>query len=270
MSVYQRAYTERDGSVFTQHRDFSIEFRSASHKYWLHKDGEREPATSVTSALKVLDKPALVSWAERCGAEGAARLAAMGELQGVPIEDTVLRVRMHGLGVDAKRDAGADRGTAIHTVNEIYMQSGTVPNVGDFEPGVRGYVSAYCRWLLRDQPEPSVVELLVGSWEHKYAGRLDMRAAIGGRDLVVDLKTSPTARVYPEAHVQTAGYVHALPECSFTEPDGALIVAIGADGTFDTVECCASAQDFLSVLETHRRMRRLNNSLAALEKPRRG
>jgi len=257
VSVYTKPYAERDGSEFAVYPNLTIEYRDASHRYWLHADGERKPTVSVTGALKVLDKPALLSWAERCGAEGAARLAKMGELDNVMPEAAIEFVRMHKLGMDAKRDAGADRGTAAHTVLETWMADGTIPKLGDFEADERGYVKGLSRFLITHEPEPVAIEVIVGSVKHDFAGRLDMIANLGGRRLLIDLKTSPWARIYPEAHMQTCGYSLALPECGIEPVDGILIVAVAADGEFVTSEGFAEDQDFLNILATHRSMGRL-------------
>ena len=129
MSVYSRPYAEREGSEITEYPDFSVEFREASHAYWIHSADERLRVPSVTGVLKVLDRPALLHWAERAGAEGAARLAQMGELRDVDPTEAIHLVRLHKLGMDAKRDAGADRGTIVHRVLEVYGREGTVPDL---------------------------------------------------------------------------------------------------------------------------------------------
>lgn len=263
MTVFERQYTERDGSEFQEYPTLAVEYRDASHRYWLHADGARVPAISVTSALKVLDKPALLKWAEAAGAEGAATLAAAGELQDVHPSAAIDVVRMNGLGMDAKRDAGADRGTAVHQVLEHWARESTVPNLSDFPAEVRGYVQGLCAWLLATRPKPSGVERFVGSLKHTYAGRLDMRATLDGRDCIVDLKTGPKARVYPEAHLQSRAYALADVECGNPEPEGVVIVAVGADGDFNQVECCATEKDWLAVLACHRATTRLRSDIRA-------
>jgi hypothetical protein len=266
MTVFERPYTERDGSEFQAYGSVTVEYRDASHRYWLHTGGERVSAISVTSALKVLDKPALLAWAEACGAEGAARLAAQGELVNVDPSQAISVVRINGLGMEARRDAGADRGTAVHAVLELWGREQTVPDLGDFPGEVRGYVQGLCAWLLKARPKPSAVERFVGSVTHTYAGRLDMRAEIDGRDLIVDLKTNPKGRVFDEAHLQAAAYRLADVECGSPEPDGAIIVAVGEDGSFEQVECEAQAGDWLNVLATHRSMSRLRSARTARER----
>jgi hypothetical protein len=264
MSVTERAYTERDGSEFMAYDGVTIEYRDASHRYWLHRDGVRSAAISVTTALKVLDKPALVGWAERMGAEAALRLERAGELSGIAVEDVLSAIRARGEGADAKRDAGAERGTAIHEALRIYCSEGTVPNVGDFAEPVRGYVQALCRWLVSVQPEPIAVEQIVGSPAHGFAGRFDLLANVDGRRTVVDLKTS--ARVYAEHHLQTAAYMLALEECGVEPAERGIIVAVGADGTFHGPQCCADASHYLAVLGAYRALTAVRSGARAMEK----
>lgn len=263
MSAFTRPYTERDGSEFQSYDDVTIEYRDASHRYWLHFDEKREAAVSVTSVLRVLDKPYLLKWAESCGAEGAARLAAMGELDDVLPEDAGDLVRLHKLGADAKRDAGGEGGTATHSVLEHWVRHGTIPNLADYTPEVRGFVQGLCAFLLENDPEPTSTERMVGSRKHMYAGRLDMRALIRGRDTLVDLKRK---RVYDEAHLQTRGYAMADEECGSAPPDDILIVAVTADGGYEAVPCEAEPGDWLNVLAAYRSMGRLRGARAARNK----
>lgn len=266
MTVFERAYTERDGSEFHAYERMAIEFREASHRYWLHYDGERVPAVSVTTALKVLDKPALLKWAEAAGAEGALILERQGELHGVDPSRAIDMVRVNGLGMDAKRDAGADRGTIVHRVLEFWAREETVPDISDYPAEVQGYVQGLCAWLLAAQPKPTGIERFVGSRIHRYAGRLDMRATLDGRDCIIDLKTNPRGRVYDEAHLQARAYAEADAECSNGFPEGIVIVAVGEGGTFETVECEADRMDFLNVLGTYRSLSRLRSARSAREK----
>lgn len=254
----------QEGSEYTEYDGFTVEYRDASHRYWIIDDaGTRSSAISVTSALKILDKPALLSWAEAAGAEGAALLAKQGELDGVPPEEVINRVRMFKLGMDAKRDAGADRGSIVHKVLEAWSREGTVPDIGDFHPLHRGYVQGLCRWLLKASPTPVMVEQVVGSPTHMFAGRADLVAEVGGFLMLCDLKTNPNGRVYDEAHIQTAAYLVALRECG-CDPVGAVVVSVGEDGSFTEEACCGGPDLFLDVLRTHRGMARLRSDRKAV------
>lgn len=263
MSVLAKPYGVRDDSEITTYPDFAVEFRASSHRYWLHHDGERTPAVSVTSALGVLDKPALRKWYGKMDAEATLTLERSGQLNGVAVEDVIGVVRSLGLGAEAKRDAGADRGTAVHEALRIYCEEGTVPSLADFPEEVRGYVQAACGWLVASSPEPIAVERIVGSATHGYAGRMDLRAKLDGRDVIVDFKSNPGGRVYLEAHLQVRAYAMADVECGNPEPEGAVIVALGEDGSYEQSECCAGVEDWLSVLSCHRRVAGLRNGLTA-------
>lgn len=256
---------EREGSEFTHYPEMglSIEYRDASHRYWLHHEGERRSAVSVTSALKVLDKPALASWSERVGVEGALRLERAGSLKGVEVENAIGIVRECRMGADAKRDAGADRGTAVHEALRSYCALGTVPKVGDFPTEVRGYVKGLCRWLFDARPEPILVEQIVGSPRYGFAGRFDLLANLDGQRTLVDLKTS--GRVYAEHHLQMAAYRVALVECG-DHAERSLVVSVSDDGGFLPVEGVADAEDYLAVFDCHRAMGRVRRAISARER----
>lgn len=252
-------FIPKDGSEYRDYGTLMVEYRDASHRYWIHQDSQRIAAISVTSALKVLDKPALISWAEAAGATGAARLAAEGELKDVPYNEAINLVRLHNLGADAKRDEGAGRGTLVHDALSAYMTDGTPPKLQDFEPEHRGYVQGISRWLVKHRPEPISVEQIVAHPTDLFAGRLDLRAMINGVDTLVDLKTNPRGRVYSEAHLQAAAYAECEHYCSdLGRPEAIVIVAVGEDGSYEDVPGEAEYDDFLCVLNTSRVMKRLN------------
>ena len=266
MSVFERAYTERDGSEFEMYENVTVEYREASHRYWLHLDGGRFPVPSVTGILKVLDRPALARWIEDQATRGAVHAERLGELAGVHEDDWLTRVRSLDLGASAKREAGADRGTAVHRVLEFWAREQEVPNLSDFDASVRGYVQGLCAWLLAANPKPTSIERFVGSRQHMYAGRLDLRAVIDRNDTLIDLKTSKNGRAYPEAHIQAQAYATADIECGSPPPREILIVAVGEDGGFEQVTCEAEAGDWLNVLATYRSMVRLRNARTQRDK----
>lgn len=263
-------FIPRDGSEYTEHPSgLKVEYRDASHRYWLHTGADRIAVPSVTGVLRVLDKPALIPWSEARGIAGAIEAVRLGEINvhdDASVANAVGTVRALKLGQDAARDAGAERGTSLHDALQAYVENGKPPAISEFPAEHRGYVQALCRWLLAARPEPTAVEVCVGSVEHGFAGRLDLRANVDGRDLVIDLKSSKNARVWDEPHVQLAAYMGALVECGHPAPDGGLIVAIGEDGTFQAAECEASYEDFLAILGADSVMRRLRASRTARER----
>jgi hypothetical protein len=262
---------EKEGSQFWEFPDlgFTIEFREASHRWWLHElvegKSKRWPVVSVTGVLKVLDKPQLLPWAEACGGEGMLKLERMGELEGLSGWQAVKRMRELGFGMDAKRDAAAARGTLVHRVLEVYGRTGEPPEITSFEPEIRGYVQGLCGWLLDYAPRPVAIEQPVASRLHGFAGRVDLFAETGSTGLELwDLKTNPGGRVYTEAHLQTAAYELAGIECGM-DPDRVMLLAVAEDGEYQVSHCHASGDDFLAVLEVSRVMRKLRKAAGADE-----
>lgn len=285
----QDTYDEREGSVFAEYPGIRIEYRDASHRYWLHADDVRSEAMSVTTALKVLSKEALLRWYEQRGAEGACRLAHDGMLDtlhakvnprsgeitverrpSVRPENAIYVVRELQLGADAKKEEGAHRGTVTHQVLEVYHRDETVPNLSDFAPEHRGFVTGLVRWLMKAVPTPVLVEGIVGSVEHGFAGRVDLIAEVAGAVRVVDLKTNPAGRIFDESHLQAAAYDLAARECGIQLTGTPLLLAVDAAGSLpEPVESDATAEDFLSVLATARvmgRLRRLREARARAAK----
>ena len=258
--------TVREGSEIVDYTGFSVEYRDASHRYWLIQGEERTPAVSVTGVLRVLDKPAIVGWAEREGARGALTAERAGLLRAVTPEDSykiMETLRANGLGADAVKNAAADRGTAIHEALRLYCQQGTVPNAQEFPEHVRGYVAGLCKWLVTASPEPILTERVIGSPTYGFAGRFDLLATINGERVLADLKTS--ARIYPEHSLQMAGYELALLECG-ESVDRSIVVAVGEDGSFNAADSVASTEQFLAVLACQRALSKVQAAVRRQEK----
>lgn len=232
--------------------------KKARRRYLL---GEEE-FDSVSSIVDTLSKPALLRWYEDHGARGAARLARDGELDDVPEEEIVDRVRAARQGAEAVAREGADRGTAIHDAFHRLAETGEPPNPmdfpGPFRPWVQGAVRA---WLALD-PEPIRAEFLVCHPEHMYAGRPDLYALCDGRRTLIDYKTGK-GRVFPEAHFQTRGYAECFEACGLEPPERIVIVGIDDNGGFELVDCEADRLDWLALVHTFRARKRINAGMAA-------
>lgn len=256
---------DREGSEYATYGSFTVEYRDASHRYWLidNVTGAREPATSVTSALQVIDKPGLRDWYERISARDAVRATREGEMTDIDPDrdedgrETQKRLQELGLGAMKARDAGADRGSAVHEALLAYCTLGTIPDLEDFEDGQRGYVEGLCAWLAVARPTPIVTECIVGSALHGFAGRFDLLAEINGETVLCDLKTSK--RVGVEYHLQLEGYKLALAECRSEVPDRTAVVTVAEDGSYKETRGEGSIAGFLAAL-------RLNWAVGDLEK----
>lgn len=269
------------GSEYAEYDGFTIEYRDASHRYWIHHDGQRDAVTSVTSALSVLDKSSLLKWYESMGIIGALELERGPQPVVIPVRDEPLEtrevrvpdldpeevpdvVRLAGMGAEAKRDAGGDRGNAVHEALLAYCSLGTIPTLSDFEPEHRGYVEGLCKWLAFVQPTPVLTECIVGDVQAGFAGRFDLLADIDNETVLCDLKTSK--RAFLEHHLQLAGYEIGLATCRQEVVNRSCIVSVREDGTYLETDGLAEGRWFREVLIVSQMMKTLKKKVDAAEK----
>lgn len=164
------------------------------HGYQL--DGQK--IVGVTTALGVLDKPALVNWA----AEQAAKRAVdeWDELAQLPISQRLERIRYGARDVTR---AAALRGTQIHDLGQKLADGEEV----DVPAEHRGPVEAYARWLDRWDVEVIATETPLCHTQHGYGGTADLWGRVGKRDNAVCLLDVKTGKgVYDETGLQLAAY----------------------------------------------------------------
>lgn len=235
--------------------------KKARRRYLLD-DGEMD---SVSSIVSTLDKPALLHWYEEQSAIGAVRAHRAGELDGVPEDEYVERLKLLRLGASAARDEGADRGHAIHAAFERLAKHGEVPRPSVFPPGQRAWVQGAVSAWMHMRPEPVEVEQIVCNPEHGYAGRPDLIAIVDGRRTLIDWKTGK-GRVFDQAHYQTRAYAECLPCCGLDPVDDIVIVGVDDQGGFELIRCEATPEDFYDLLRTFRSRKRVNAGMAKQRK----
>jgi hypothetical protein len=189
----------------------TIQFEETEKRraYWLLAEGNtrRTRVPSVTTILRATwPKPGLLQWYAREGA-----------------------------GVDTALEQAANRGKAVHAFVETFMTTGDIMPFDAFPAEYHGYLQGIARFLFDHDPKPIAVERLVVYPELNYAGRLDLIAAIGDAPVLLDFKTNPTGRVYPEAHIQAHAYAIAEKRCGGVEVDGTVVVGVAEDGTYNPV-----------------------------------
>ena len=234
---------------------------------------------SVTTVLGVLDKPALPWWGMKVGVEGVKELYEQHKVDCTRLstEAAIEALTNHKLTVNHQRDKAGDRGSRVHAAFEEWAKTERVPNPDDFSDEDRGYVKGLVKFLEEVQPRPRACEVLVGSLEHGYAGRYDLRALlererkvvykrtpkrgdhfarIAPGNLLVDLKTSKS--VYPSHSLQLEAYEQASVECGYPPTDARGILQVSDDGGYQFVRSVADFQDFANVLAVY-------NSLEAMK-----
>jgi len=277
MTIPEAKRADEEMVVYDQ---FAVQYKDASHRYWiLRQDARletvevgkeipviREPAVSVTSVLGILDKPNLRRWYGTQDATATLMLEREGKLEGVDTEQAVHIMRERGLGAEAKRDAGASRGTAVHDALQAYCESGKIPKLADYSDEVRGYVQGVAAWILEASPEPVMCEQIVGSPEHGLAGRFDLIANIRGVRSLCDLKTSGGAGKYPESHAQMGGYRLCFSECQIPEVDQSFVIEVTEKGEFRQVPALGEPEDFLAILAAQKAVKSLKSRISAADK----
>lgn len=172
-----------------------VAFGRPTHWY---VDARGEKIPGVTTILgNGLPKPALVNWAGNTTAAYAVDnwddLATMKPSERL---DVLKKARYED------RDAAAKRGTEVHTLAERLMRFEEV----EVPDELRGHVEAYCSYLDDWQPDPVLTEVTVVSYEHGYAGTLDMVHRLpDGTVVLADIKTSRSG-IYGETALQLAAY----------------------------------------------------------------
>ena len=133
-----------------------------------------------------------------------------------------------------------------------------------------------CKFLRDVNPEPVAAEVMVGSLEHGFAGRYDLRlrvpkecevvfhrtpkrgpqyARLKPGVLLADLKTSKG--VYATHHLQLAAYEGGSLECGYEPTVAQGILHVSAEGEYEFVRSKAVLADFLAIKGAYDAVRRL-------------
>lgn len=242
---------------------YSVEFTEVpKRKYTI--DGQAVP--SVTQILGVLDKPGLPWWGMQIGVQGVIELAKRHDNPNIIGPETdpdkvVAWLTSEKLTVNHQRDNAAKRGTGVHDALEQYCATGAIPSLSDFPVEERGFVQALCKFLIDHEPQPERTEVIVGSREHQFAGRYDLRCTIAGRNGILDLKTGK--RLYNTVHLQASAYELADTEMGAEPCEVCWALRASADGSYELVETRATTEDFLAVKHAYDALARLKDAMKA-------
>lgn len=271
-------------------------FANADPEGWL-------TVPSVTESQDYVDKPGLPWWGMGVGVNGVAalvnrQLLKLGHHRGdgpetypvftdamggeVEPEDIVRFLTQEKLTVNHVKKSAADRGDSVHKAFESWAREGVFPQPEVFPESERGYVEGLAKFLTEagDQIVPLECEVMVGSPRYLFAGRYDLRAALGGVELVsrrtptgretrrhfepgeylIDLKTSK--EVYDTHHTQLAAYEQASVDSGYGPTDDQAVLKVTKDGGYELVSCKATFGHFLA-------MKRLYDAMEDLKRRKR-
>ena len=184
--------------------------KAQAHVRYKLADGTIVPGT--TTVTGILDKPALVVWANRLGLEG--------------------------IDSSKYRDSAAVVGTLAHYLAECDLR-GEKPDVSEYSPAdvEKAENSLIKFWEYRDEHhlEPILVEGQLVSQAHRYGGTVDLYGKRDGILSLIDLKTGkPNPRtgtgIYPEMMLQVTAYHQLLIENGHPV-EQVFILRIGRDET---------------------------------------
>lgn len=183
--------------------DEKIASKSRAHTIYRLKDGTRVPGcTTITS---VMDKPALVRWANSLG------------LQGIDSSKYV--------------DETAQIGTLGHYLIECYL-TGKQPDTTDYTSNqiecAQNILRRFQVWETERGLKPAdyaLSEAPLVSETHRFGGTIDICAVLNGKGTLIDVKTCKS--IYSEHKTQVAGGYSILCEENGYSLDTILILRIG-------------------------------------------
>lgn len=184
---------------------------------------------SVTQALSIISKPALVNWSARMAVEYMIEHIKPGkkydEVELMEVFDGAKKAHYN------KKTKSGDIGSFVHNWVEDYI-NGKNPVMPENEQ-LRKSVQRFLDWQKQYNVEFLLSEQQIYSRKYNYTGTLDFICKINGKMFIGDLKTS--SGIYPEMLIQTSAYRFAREE-EYPNEDyvGQIIVKVGKeDGDFE-------------------------------------
>lgn len=179
--------------------------KTVSKPHTIYKNAEGKRLCGVTTILSILNKPALVAWANRLGLDG----------------------------IDSSKyvDESARIGTLIHYMVECDL-TGQTPDMETYSPfevdkAENGILSFY-EWKKAHIIIPIANELPLVSEQYQYGGTIDVYAEINGDIWLLDIKSGKA--IYSDMLIQIAAYRQLLNENGYP-CERAKILRIGRDET---------------------------------------
>ena len=183
--------------------------RTKIHTVYKNAAGKRLP--SVTTVLGIINKPALLDWAWKCGKDG--------------------------LDYKAVRDDAGSVGTLAHYLILCHLR-GETPDLHEWAPdqvsrAVNTLVK-YADWVTPHRLEPILTEQPLVSETYGYGGTPDCLARLDGELVLLDFKSGKA--IYSEMLYQLGAYWQLIWETRRETIDHARILRIGREDTEDFEE----------------------------------
>lgn len=152
-----------------------------------YKDSQGNIVPGVTTILGILNKPALIIWANKLG--------------------------LRGIDSTKYRDEMADIGTLAHYLIMSYLKK-EKPNTDDYSKEqidkAENCLLSFFEWEKTHTIEPILIEAPLVSNLYGYGGTIDLYCKLDGEPTLIDFKTGKA--IYPEMVYQLAAYEFLLIE----------------------------------------------------------
>lgn len=174
-----------------------------AHTRYFNKAGQR--VCGVTTFLGVLNKPALVPWANKLGLEGV-------EVRAYVDDKADIGKLAHRMVLDHNRKEETD--ISIYTPKQVEL--------------AKICFSKYLNWEKKYKIKPILLETPLVSEKYQYGGTPDNYCLLDGVYTLLDYKTGKG--IYEEMYYQLAAYVQLIREIGHIV-DKAKILRLGRDET---------------------------------------
>lgn len=211
--------------------------RKQRQRYFLN-DGTEVPG--VTTILEVINKPALVRWANQEGLKGIDTSRSVGDLALV--------------------------GTLAHSLIQEHLTGAAAPTE-DYTPSqqdrAENAVLSYYEWEKHRKLETEKAEVPMVSEALMYGGTPDWFGKIDGRWVLLDFKTSKA--IYDDHIFQLAAYWNLLVEQDF-QVDEARILRVGREQNEGFEERTVSAESLPMYFSVFKAALTLRNAIKMVPK----
>ena len=237
-----------------------LDFNEEKHLYTV----DNKKVDGTTSALGIINKPALMYWA----VNQAVAFFQNAIKPGVIYDEIQLKAMAEGMKFSHRKKSGdaMDIGKIVHDWIEKYIAGKNPSPIVNQQ--AKNSINKFLEWEKTNNVEFIESERIVYSKEYGYAGTLDFVAEMDGLDsnrviVLGDFKTS--SGIWDEYWFQLAAYQQAYLEENPTKNiSGSVIVRIGKDATLEVKHSKAEDYEankdaFNSALIIHRRITTLKD-----------
>ncbi len=182
------------------------------HFYQIGTDETFHPGS--TTALSVLNKPALVPWAANTACENIQEYLMANALNKPLTKEEIEKACLEGKNIYKKKASeAADVGSRVHQAIDTIIRGETPVISDDIKAGVQGFLD----WKASNSLKIELGDTKLGSKLFGYGGSLDMVAFDGNEAIIFDFKTTKKRKdrdhgIYPEAAFQLSSYANAFTE----------------------------------------------------------